>query len=147
MSEKQPQVHHGGCLCGRVRYEASGPPVVVAHCHCRDCQRGSGAGHSTGAMFPSSSVSLTGEISEFKLKSDKGNVVTRAFCGTCGSPIFGKNDGMPGYVTIPLGTFDQSSEVIPQVVVFVSSRQVWDAIAPGLPTFEKQPDWKPEDGL
>jgi hypothetical protein len=147
MSGEQPQTYQGGCLCGAVRYEASGRPVVVAHCHCKNCQRGSGTGHSTGAMFPSSSVLLTGAISEFQLKSDNGNVVTRAFCGTCGSPVFGKNDGMPGYVTLTLGTLDRPSELFPQVVVFAGSRQAWDVIAPGLPTFETQPDWKPENGV
>jgi hypothetical protein len=147
MSREHSQVYQGGCLCGAVRYEVSGRPIVIAHCHCRDCQRGSGAGHSTGAMFPTSGVSLTGAISEFKLRSDKGNVVTRAFCGTCGSPILGKNEGMPGYVTIALGSLDRSSELIPQVVVFARSRQIWDVIAPGLPIFETQPDWKPEDGV
>jgi hypothetical protein len=29
----------GGWLCGGVRYEIEGEPVVVAHCHCTDCQR------------------------------------------------------------------------------------------------------------
>jgi len=98
-------------------------------------------------MFPTSAVSLTGAISEFRLRSGKGNEVTRAFCGKCGSPIFGKNDGMLGYVTIALGTLDQSADLNPQVVVFAGSRQPWDAIAPDLPAFETQPDWKPEDGV
>ena len=42
----------GRCLCGECSYAIEGQPVVVAHCHCRDCQRLSGAGHTTGAMFP-----------------------------------------------------------------------------------------------
>jgi hypothetical protein len=98
-------------------------------------------------MFPSSAFSLTGVVSEFKLTSGKGTVVTRAFCGACGSPILGRNDGMPGFVTITLGTLDDSSNLIPQVVVFARSRQPWDALAADLPTFDTQPDWKPEDGV
>ena len=29
----------GGCLCGRVRFKISGPPLVVTHCHCSMCRR------------------------------------------------------------------------------------------------------------
>ena len=46
----------GRCLCGACAYEIEGEPVVVAHCHCLDCQRLSGAGHSTGAMFAESNI-------------------------------------------------------------------------------------------
>jgi len=48
------QIRTGKCLCGSVRYEVSGDPQIVAHCFCDDCQRLSGAGHSTGAMFEAS---------------------------------------------------------------------------------------------
>jgi hypothetical protein len=50
----------GRCLCGAVTYEVDGDPVVVAHCHCADCQRVSGAGHTTGAMFPASKLVIRG---------------------------------------------------------------------------------------
>ena len=91
MIENKSRVHRGGCLCGAVRYEAEGEPVVVAHCHCEDCQRRSGAGHSTGAMFAADRFRLTGQVAEYKLMSDNGNEVTRVFCPACGSPIFGRN--------------------------------------------------------
>jgi hypothetical protein len=35
----------GGCLCGAIRYETVGEPVFTLRCHCRDCQRQSGAAH------------------------------------------------------------------------------------------------------
>ena len=87
----------GGCLCGGVRYEIEGDPVVVAHCHCTDCQRLSGAGHTTGAMFPVGAVTVHGAVSEFQIASSSDSVVTRSFCPTCGSPLFGRNTGMAGF--------------------------------------------------
>ncbi|MBA4173404.1 MAG: hypothetical protein C0511_12355 [Hyphomicrobium sp.] len=60
MSERSSLVRNGRCLCGAVTYDVVGPPVVVARCHCIDCQRGSGAGHSTGAMFPIDRFRLAG---------------------------------------------------------------------------------------
>ncbi len=147
MIEKTSRVHPGGCLCGAVRYEAEGQPSVVAHCHCKDCQRESGSGHATGAMFPVDKFRLTGQVAEYKLKSEKGNEVTRVFCPACGSPILGRNGGMIGFVTITLGTLDDSSEFEPQVVVFARNRKPWDVMDQSLPTFEAQPDWKPADGV
>ena len=96
----------GRCLCGAQTYKIEGDPVVVAHCHCSDCQRLSGAGHSTGAMFPEYAVTLAGTPASFSLSSDAGNTVTRLFCDICGSPLFGKNSRMPGFMTVTLGTLD-----------------------------------------
>ena len=45
----EPVTLTGGCLCGAVRYEAGWPPNWSAHCHCRDCQRASGAAFATYA--------------------------------------------------------------------------------------------------
>ena len=98
-------------------------------------------------MFAERAFVLTGQVTEYKLTSDKGNEVTRAFCGVCGSPIFGCNTGMPGYLTIALGTLHDSSDLKPQVVIFARDRRSWDVLDGTLPTFETQPDWKPEDGV
>ena len=136
----------GRCLCGRCSYEIEGEPVVVAHCHCLDCQRLSGAGHATGAMFAQGGVTLTGEPAAYQLKSEAGNTVTRLFCGTCGSPLFGKNTGMPGFMTVTLGTLDDPNLLEPGVAVFARSRRTWDMMDINLPAFEGQPAWKPEDG-
>ena len=35
--------HRGGCLCGAVRYSFNARPLAVNACHCRDCQRFTGA--------------------------------------------------------------------------------------------------------
>jgi len=43
----------GGCLCGAVRYECGGEPQFSLQCHCRDCQRQSGAPHVAAVRMPS----------------------------------------------------------------------------------------------
>ena len=136
----------GRCLCGRCSYEIEGEPIIVAHCHCLDCQRLSGAGHTTGAMFAEQEVKLAGEPSSYLLESDGGNTVTRLFCGDCGSPLFGKNSGMPGFMTVTLGTLDDPNVLQPQVAVYARSRRRWDLMDTDLATFDSQPSWKPEDG-
>ncbi|MHA1564534.1 MAG: GFA family protein [Alphaproteobacteria bacterium] len=146
MVEKKSRVHRGGCQCGAVRYEVGGTPIVVAHCHCENCQRGSGAGHSTGAMFAADGFTQSGPVGEYKYQSKNGNEVTRAFCPTCGSPLFGRNTGMDGFVTITLGSFDDSSDFKPEVAVFARNRKPWDVMDGDLLTFDTQPGWKPGDG-
>jgi hypothetical protein len=75
----------GGCLCGAVAYKNDGAPIIVAHCYCRDCQRVSGAGHLTGAMFPAEHIEIKGAMREFKAPSEAGSVVSHLFCATCSS--------------------------------------------------------------
>ena len=39
--------YSGGCLCGSVRYRATGKPIAPTHCHCETCRRVSGAAFMT----------------------------------------------------------------------------------------------------
>ena len=133
----------GRCSCGACTYEIEGDAVVVAHCFCRDCQRLSGAGHTTGAMFAEDGVSITGNPASFKLISEAGNTVTRLFCDKCGSPLFGMNSGMPGFMTVSLGTLDMPNSLTPEVAIFARTRPRWDVIDASVATFEAQPGWRP----
>jgi len=137
----------GRCLCGAIAFTIEGEPIVVAHCHCLDCQRLSGAGHTTGAMFATAGIEISGDLATYDLASDSGNTVTRLFCADCGSPLFGRNTGMPGVMTVSVGALGQADALTPQVTVFARSRRHWDAIDPALPTFDGQPDWKPSNGV
>ena len=38
-------VHHGGCLCGEVRYRTTAKPVRVTISHCTFCQRMTGSAY------------------------------------------------------------------------------------------------------
>ena len=140
-------MRQGSCSCGQVTYVARGEPIVTAHCHCRDCQRITGTAHSTGAMFAVGDVTLTGKTAEFELPGITGATVTRTFCPTCGSPLFGKNTKMPGFITLTLGTFDDLESFTPQVAIFARSKPTWDAVDPSVQSFETQPAWSPGDGV
>ena len=143
MTNTPLQIHHGGCLCGGVRYQARGQPLVVAQCHCTDCQRTSGAGHTTGASFPLKRFEMTGRVAEYQVRSDKGTLVTRVFCPICGSSILGRNDAGADHLMINLGTLDESAEFEPQAVVFARNRKPWDIMDEGLPTSEAMENWTP----
>jgi hypothetical protein len=97
-------------------------------------------------MFAADRFEMTGPVGEYRLLSENGNEVTRTFCPSCGSPIFGCNTAMPGFLTISLGTFEDSSGFAPAVVVFARNRKPWDVMDETLPTFDAQPRWSPEEG-
>ncbi len=145
MTIDKDENHQGSCLCGKVKYKVKGMPKVVAHCHCIDCQKLTGAGHSTGAMFSEKNLELEGEVGEYKLKSENGSEVTRIFCINCGSPILGKNSDMRGYVTISLGTLENSSSFEPEVIIFARNQKPWDIMDETITAFEAQPNWHPEE--
>jgi hypothetical protein len=97
-------------------------------------------------MFPESAVRITGAPSRHSKASDAGNTVTRLFCGHCGSPLFGMNTGMPGFMTLMMGTLDASDDMSPQVAIFTRSRRAWDPDDPNVQSFDTQPGWVPSDG-
>ncbi|MBL4785823.1 MAG: GFA family protein [Cohaesibacteraceae bacterium] len=136
--------HQGGCLCGQLRYKVSGKPTIVAHCHCRDCQRSSGAGHISGAQFHRDGFSLTGTAATYTKTSGMDTQVTRVFCAQCGSTIHDQNDGMPNHVMVLLGTLDDPSVFTPTVRVYTRSQPTWDVMDEEMYAHPTQPPWKPE---
>ena len=129
----------GGCLCGAVRFECSGEPVMTGHCHCEDCRRTSGTGHSSHMAVPEQSVALTGKTSVYDRPADSGNVVSRHFCGRCGAPVYSKNAAMPGIVFLRASTFDDLEVFKPQMHVYASRAPSWDKPQDGLPAFDLMP--------
>ncbi|MBM3490626.1 MAG: GFA family protein [Alphaproteobacteria bacterium] len=76
--------HAGGCLCGRVRYVATGRPSRAGICHCRMCQRATGQPLVAGAVFAKAALRITGETRAYRSSPR----ALRHFCPTCGSPLF-----------------------------------------------------------
>lgn len=129
----------GGCLCGSVRYECTAEPVISGHCQCTDCRKASGSGHSSHLAVPVNSVSISGNVKVYDRKADSGNMVGRAFCPSCGSPVYSVNCGMPGLLFLRASSLDDLEMFKPQVVVFTKRAASWDYIDPKLPAFEAMP--------
>ncbi len=129
----------GQCLCGAVRIAIKGTPVRMAQCHCRDCQRASGTGHVSNAIFPASDVTVSGPTKSFTVKADSGNDYTRHFCPECGSRLFGTHSGRPGMLIVHVGMLDDSGWFSPQVVLYTRSRPGWDMTTDDVPSYETSP--------
>jgi hypothetical protein len=129
----------GGCLCGAVRYVCDADPSMAGHCHCEDCRRTSGSGHSSHLMVPEAAVRLTGEVKAYVRASDSGSPVTRAFCPECGAPVYSTNPGLPGMLFLRASSLDDLEVFKPQMHVFTMRAASWDPPTDGLPAFEKMP--------
>lgn len=124
----------GGCLCGAVRFESSVDPRVVGHCHCVDCRKSSGTGHCTHVVIPEKAFSVTGEVRFFDKPADSGNMISRGFCPTCGSPVYSRNSGMPGVVFPRASVLDDPDILTPNMIVYASRAPAWDHMDSQLPS-------------
>lgn len=136
-----PQIvtQSGGCLCGAVRYEINGPLFKAGNCHCLGCQKLSGSGHAFHALFPEEAFTVTGKTQGYKWTADSGNTNTTEFCPVCGSPLFARNSGFPGMVTLRVASLDDPAQIMPQMAVYLKRRQPWDVLDRSLPTFMEMP--------
>lgn len=121
----------GGCLCGAVRYAFEGTAGVAGWCHCRMCQRSSGAPAQAYVILPLAGFRyLAGEPALYR-SSATGE---RRFCATCGSQIEFREVG-GGEVSLNSGTLDDPSLVPPDRHIWTASAVAWFADAPRLRRF------------
>ncbi|MFO1039171.1 MAG: GFA family protein [Geminicoccaceae bacterium] len=129
----------GGCACGAVRYVISGEPLVAVDCQCRDCQHESGTGHASHLAFARDSTRIEGEAAHWDMVGDSGNVKTRGFCPTCGSPVYMTFAARPDLITVRAASLDDPSRYAPQIVTYAISGHAWDHLDPALPKFDRMP--------
>ncbi|MGB8355906.1 MAG: GFA family protein [Chthoniobacteraceae bacterium] len=130
----------GGCACGAVRYESTAEPLVMLHCHCRDCQRASGGPFSSLVVVPKEAFKLLqGTLRFYSSPSEAGGETHRGFCPECGSPIMGNPDAAPHITAIIAASLDDPGWFSPQMNVWTSDAHAWDPMNPALAKFEKYP--------
>lgn len=129
----------GGCLCGAVRFESHVEPKMALHCYCVDCRKSSGTGHGTHVVVPEDAFAVSGEVTFYDRPADSGHVVSRGFCGACGSPLFSKNSGYPGMIFPRASVLDDPGVARPQLSVYASRAVSWDQTDPSLPAFDEMP--------
>ncbi len=129
----------GGCLCGALRYEAKGEPILSGHCYCADCRKASGSGFIPFMGFPSSAVRFSGQTRIFTSKAASGGDAVRNFCPICGSLVFGGEVGKDDSHTIYAGSLDDPSSFRPTIAIFTRNRPIWAVIPPDLTMFEALP--------
>jgi len=125
-------------LCGGVLFEAKGPLMTMAICHCVQCRKASGAEFATNGSVDSETFRIKrGEDLLVHYESSPGRY--RVFCGRCGSPMFKRDDAIPHLVRLRLGVVDTVIDQRPLVHVFVSEKAPWTEILDDLPQYDRLP--------
>ena len=95
----------GGCLCGHIRFTATGAPQHPHSCSCHMCQRHSGAPALVWVSYPTDAVVWDGPggMPALWRSSDYSS---RAFCQRCGSTL-GAVDDAPT-IGLVSGSFDRA---------------------------------------
>ena len=134
---KPLSILHGGCLCGRVRYEVEDRFVYAGYCHCSECRRTSGSAFA--ALGGCSGEAFRVTQGEDVLSSyQKGPNTLLYFCSKCGSNLFTRKPET-GFVHVRLGTLDEPPTARPMGHVFVGSKAAWFTITDQLPQFPEGP--------
>ncbi|MBB5223592.1 hypothetical protein HNP73_003546 [Amaricoccus macauensis] len=114
--------HTGHCLCGAIGFAFDGPVTWVLHCHCESCRRATASPMTTFVSVPDAQLAWSG-ATPAAFASSPG--VTRGFCPTCGSPLFYRNDSLPGETHLYVALLDDPGAFTPEGHDFLEERIVW----------------------
>ena len=119
---------NGGCLCGDIRFVATGRPYRVGVCHCLDCRKHHGALFHASAIFAQDAVSVSGQTRSFG---------GRHFCPRCGSSVFGRSGDE---FELHLGAFDAPDQFRPTYELWTVRRESWLPAFPLMRQYERDRD-------
>ena len=130
-------VLEGGCLCGKIRFRATQPPLRTLACHCTFCQRMTGSSFYAESLFPIEAVEFTaGAVRKYGHMSDgSGKKVFVEFCADCGSTLGLTFERWPELRAISRGCYDSPSAVDITGNIWVRSAQTGVALPSGIECF------------
>lgn len=109
----------GGCQCGAVRFNVSGALDEASICHCRMCQKASGAHALVLVGVKDAEFRWTRGAPSWFASS---NAARRGFCAACGTPLaYDAPDGL----ALSVVTFDEPDLVTPVVAYGIEGKRAW----------------------
>ncbi|WP_435102803.1 GFA family protein [Arhodomonas sp. AD133] len=126
---------YGGCDCGRVRYRLETPPLFVHCCHCRWCQRESGAAFAVNALIEADrvvSLDDTPEIVITPSASGRGQRIAR--CPYCRIAVWSNYAGSGDRIRfVRVGSLDEPDHLPPDIHIFTAYKQRWVPLPADVP--------------
>lgn len=142
----------GGCDCRRVRYRMLSAPLFVHCCHCRWCQRESGASFALNAMIEAQRVvhlAAEPEIIRTPSQSGRGQLIAR--CAECRIALWSTYAGAGPLIRfVRVGTLENPDLLPPDIHIFTASKQPWIELPSGIPAvseyYDRERYW-PQESL
>jgi hypothetical protein len=145
-----PETFEGRCTCGALRYRMTSRPMFVHCCHCRWCQRETGASFALNALIEADRVELlagTPEVVNTPSNSGKGQKISR--CPQCHVAVWSNYGGGGDKVRfIRVGTLAEPDRLPPDIHIYTMSKQPWVVLPPGAVAvneyYDSSQHWPPE---
>jgi hypothetical protein len=112
----------GGCLCGALRFRVTAVPLDSGYCHCRMCQRNSGAPVVAWVTFPAASFSWIAGVPGTFASSPHAK---RHYCARCGSYLVFLSANSPAEISVNTASFDNPAAYPPKKHIYSLSRIPW----------------------
>src|SRR5215468_8427185 len=125
----------GGCLCGGLRYRITAEPRNADYCHCRMCQRSTGA--PVVPWLTAASESFVWEKGEPAIYRSSARA-ERLFCPTCGTQLVFREPSEPTSLDVTIASLDDPMRVRPTHHIWTASRIDWFDTADDLPRFPER---------
>jgi hypothetical protein len=123
------------CHCGQLRAITSGEPQGVYVCHCKACQRRTGAIIHNGSGWLKSQVRIEGEHKIYARIGDSGFELRFHFCPNCGTSLFWEGDRNPANCGIAIGCFADQNFPAPASSGYEEAMHPWLGLPPGIAHF------------
>lgn len=154
MAPAASRTYEGGCSCNVIRYSLPDRPIYIHGCHCRYCQRETGAAFAVNAMYEAELVQQTTstavDVIETPTKSGKPHWISR--CPHCKVALwssYGTHGGSAVRI-VRVGTLDEPDLFSPEMHIYTSTKQEWvylDPAVPAVPEFYNNKDYWPKERL
>ena len=128
----------GSCLCGQVRYEVRGRPLLMYYCHCIMCRKATGTSFATNMQVREENFTMLAGREILKAYRSSPDEL-RHFCSQCGSPVFSEAEHRRGILSVRCGLLDGDPGIRPAHHLYVDFKAPWDAILDRLPEYAEQP--------
>ncbi|MEO8923594.1 MAG: GFA family protein [Caldimonas sp.] len=122
----------GGCTCRTLRFRMTSAPLFVHCCHCRWCQRESGAAFALNALIESERVvMLEGEPDLVVTPTQSGSGQKIARCPRCRVAVWSNYGGADAVRFVRVGSLDEPDRLPPDIHIFTQSKQPWVVLPNG----------------
>ena len=124
-------------------------PLIVHCCHCRWCQRETGASFALNALIEADRVELLSgapEVVDTPSESGVGQRISR--CLRCRIALWSNYGGAGDKVRfVRVGTLDEADRLPPDIQIYTASKQPWVLLDPRVPAvaayYDVEQHWRP----